>query len=77
MSKLATLFTFSLLLSFTLTFARPTPDLEFKGASSLYEDFAANKEDCEGVEGTEECLQRRTLAAHLDYIYTQKHKPQN
>lgn len=29
---------------------------------------------CEGV-GKEECLERRTLAAHLDYIYTQKHKP--
>ena len=24
---------------------------------------------CEGIE-TEECLKRRTLAAHLDYIYT-------
>jgi hypothetical protein len=32
------------------------------------------EESCEGV-GEEECLQRRTLAAHLDYIYTQKHKP--
>ncbi|KAI9124048.1 hypothetical protein K1719_005348 [Acacia pycnantha] len=31
-------------------------------------------ESCEGV-GGEECLMRRTLAAHLDYIYTQKHKP--
>jgi hypothetical protein len=32
------------------------------------------EENCEGV-GKEECLERRTLAAHLDYIYTQKHKP--
>lgn len=32
-------------------------------------------ESCEGVEGTEECLMRRTLAAHTDYIYTNKHKP--
>ena len=31
-------------------------------------------ESCEGV-GKEECLMRRTLAAHVDYIYTQKHKP--
>jgi len=30
-------------------------------------------EFCE--EETEECLMRRTLAAHVDYIYTQKHKP--
>ncbi|XP_030455814.1 phytosulfokines 3-like [Syzygium oleosum] len=32
------------------------------------------EESCEGV-GEEECLTRRTLAAHLDYIYTQKQKP--
>ncbi|CAK9153855.1 unnamed protein product, partial [Ilex paraguariensis] len=31
-------------------------------------------EDCES--GDEECLKRRVLAeAHLDYIYTQHHKP--
>lgn len=35
---------------------------------------AMEEESCEGV-GEEECLKRRTLAAHLDYIYTQKHKP--
>lgn len=26
-------------------------------------------------EETDECLMRRTLAAHVDYIYTQKNKP--
>ncbi|CAK9165522.1 unnamed protein product [Ilex paraguariensis] len=31
-------------------------------------------ENCEGV-GDEECLMRRTLAAHIDYIYTQKKNP--
>lgn len=30
-------------------------------------------DNCEGV-GKEESLMRRTLAAHLDYIYTQNHK---
>ncbi|KAK8596932.1 hypothetical protein V6N13_001543 [Hibiscus sabdariffa] len=30
--------------------------------------------NCEGV-GKEECLMRRTLAAHVDYIYTQHHHP--
>ncbi|KAI8532601.1 hypothetical protein RHMOL_Rhmol11G0226300 [Rhododendron molle] len=30
--------------------------------------------NCEGV-GEEECLMRRTLAAHVDYIYTQKQNP--
>lgn len=32
------------------------------------------EESCEGV-GEEECLMRRTLAAHIDYIYTQKNNP--
>ena len=31
-------------------------------------------ENCEGL-GEDECLMRRTLAAHIDYIYTQKEKP--
>ena len=35
---------------------------------------AEMEETCGGV-GEEECLMRRTLAAHLDYIYTQNHKP--
>jgi hypothetical protein len=32
-------------------------------------------EDCDGedMKILEECLMRRTLAAHVDYIYTQKH----
>jgi hypothetical protein len=32
------------------------------------------EKSCEGV-GEDECLTRRTLAAQIDYIYTQKHKP--
>ncbi|KAK1433157.1 hypothetical protein QVD17_10063 [Tagetes erecta] len=32
------------------------------------------EESCEGV-GKEECLTRRILAAHLDYIYTQHKNP--
>ncbi|PWA37625.1 phytosulfokine [Artemisia annua] len=39
---------------------------------------ASNKdvaeESCAGV-GKEECLMRRTLVAHLDYIYTQEKNP--
>lgn len=31
-------------------------------------------DSCDGVEG-DDCLMRRTLAAHIDYIYTQKSKP--
>ncbi|WOG92995.1 hypothetical protein DCAR_0312274 [Daucus carota subsp. sativus] len=32
------------------------------------------RENCEDI-GNEECLMRRTLVAHIDYIYTQKQKP--
>nr|AFK37929.1 unknown [Lotus japonicus] len=32
------------------------------------------EENCEGIK-EEECLMRRTLVAHTDYIYTQKQKP--
>ncbi|KAG4962541.1 hypothetical protein JHK85_039988 [Glycine max] len=77
MSKVVTLFTLALLLSFNLIHAsRPNPSLNV--VYSSHEDVAATKEEideesCE--EGTEECLIRRTLAAHVDYIYTQKHKP--
>ena len=46
-------------------------DVVAKEASSA----GLDDESCEGMEGTEECLMRRTLAAHTDYIYTQKHKP--
>lgn len=38
------------------------------------EEEKVEVEQCEGV-GEEECLMRRTLEAHLDYIYTQEKKP--
>ncbi|XP_027929722.1 putative phytosulfokines 6 isoform X2 [Vigna unguiculata] len=45
--------------------------LELEGGESLK---LLGVEDCRG--GDEECVQRRmTLEAHLDYIYTQHHKP--
>ncbi|KAF3434516.1 hypothetical protein FNV43_RR21601 [Rhamnella rubrinervis] len=73
-----------LLLFFSLTCrSRPEP-AGFSGANSplkvqhVDDDHETEKvmveESCEGV-GEEECLMRRTLAAHIDYIYTQKHKP--
>ncbi|CAK9320484.1 unnamed protein product [Citrullus colocynthis] len=48
----------------------PTQGLESKQSDTdeMMDD------NCNGV-GEEECLMRRTLAAHLDYVYTQKHKP--
>ncbi|KAL5194970.1 Phytosulfokines 3 [Glycine soja] len=40
----------------------------------LEEEKLDVEETCDGI-GEEECLMRRTLVAHTDYIYTQKHKP--
>ncbi|KAE8682805.1 Phytosulfokine [Hibiscus syriacus] len=75
MSKLHTLFAAALLLNFMLCYA-----VRHDPASLLteYHGVAAEKvdidENCEEV-GKEECLMRRTLAAHVDYIYTQNQKP--
>ncbi|KAL9396478.1 hypothetical protein Peur_010731 [Populus x canadensis] len=74
MSKPTTLFTVALLLSFALTCStRPQPVLSDDSLDAMAAESAA-VESCEGL-GEEECLMRRTLAAHVDYIYTQKHKP--
>ncbi|KAE9588477.1 putative phytosulfokine [Lupinus albus] len=77
MSKLATLyvFTLALILTFSLMYAS-NPNLASK-LSSLNEgvvtDVAAkDNESCEGLEGinVDDCLVKRTLSAHVDYIYT-------
>lgn len=34
-----------------------------------------SEETCNKVDEEEECLMRRTLVAHIDYIYTQEHNP--
>ncbi|KAL5198972.1 hypothetical protein ABZP36_002484 [Zizania latifolia] len=52
------------------------PSLINPGALELFiQDGAAEKVDGVGCEdlGEEECMARRTLAAHTDYIYTQQH----
>ncbi|KAL0847580.1 hypothetical protein Bca101_020826 [Brassica carinata] len=78
MAKFTTIFIMALLLCSTLTYAaRLTPTTT---TSSYREDSVketegdkAEEESCEGI-GEEECLIRRTLVAHTDYIYTQNHK---
>ncbi|GMP80757.1 hypothetical protein CsSME_00035748 [Camellia sinensis var. sinensis] len=71
MTKLTTLLMVALLLSPMLTkaTARLRPSTE---KTQLRID---NEESCEGV-NKEECLIKRTLVAHIDYIYTQKPPPQ-
>ncbi|KAK8467424.1 hypothetical protein PHAVU_007G047000 [Phaseolus vulgaris] len=41
---------------------------------ALEEEKLDVEESCDGI-SEEDCLMRRTLVAHTDYIYTQKHKP--
>ncbi|KAI3665637.1 hypothetical protein L6452_44266 [Arctium lappa] len=77
MSRATTLLlilTLLLLLSSTLssTFARPEPTTT--AITETINKGVEVEEGCEGV-GEEECLMRRTLVAHLDYIYTQKKNP--
>nr|XP_016446731.1 PREDICTED: phytosulfokines 3-like [Nicotiana tabacum] len=76
MAKMCTLFIVAFLVCFTLTFAaRPDSSAvvkpQFHAASEGKIEIKEAK--CEGVE-EEECLKRRTMAAHLDYIYTQSNK---
>ncbi|ESQ45556.1 hypothetical protein EUTSA_v10010875mg [Eutrema salsugineum] len=78
MTKITTIIIMALLLCSTLTYAaRLTPTMT---TASSREDTVkeiegdkVEEESCKGL-GEEECLTRRTLVAHTDYIYTQNHK---
>ncbi|KAF7147298.1 hypothetical protein RHSIM_Rhsim03G0081200 [Rhododendron simsii] len=82
--------TVSLLLSHSLTSARPLLPLQGNQmvkaneiTQSLPSINVEDEEDLVNLTGTEECdekdedcIKRRMVAeAHLDYIYTQRHKP--
>ncbi|KAM5576856.1 phytosulfokines-like [Rosa sericea] len=76
------LFFIALLLCSTIaSAARPEPAFSAVATNSektqlgaVETEQADTEQSCAGV-GEEECLMRRTLAAHIDYIYTQKTKP--
>ncbi|KAM0951556.1 putative phytosulfokine [Dioscorea sansibarensis] len=68
MSKTTTIVFMALLLFFSFSQAiRHDPSV----IKEDVEKSLAYGKGCEGVEA-EECLERRTLVAHTDYIYTQK-----
>ncbi|OAY71982.1 Phytosulfokines 3 [Ananas comosus] len=72
--RIALVFIAFLLIFVTLTEAsRHVPVDSEKGAPEGVEEGITHEkvEGCEGV-GEEECLMRRTLSAHTDYIYTQE-----
>ncbi|KAF5749687.1 Phytosulfokines 3 precursor family protein [Tripterygium wilfordii] len=80
--KVATFFILALLLccsTLSAIAARPEPasaDGSLAKTQSRVVEVEHAEESCEGI-GEDECLMRRTLAAHIDYIYTQdqSHKP--
>ncbi|KAH7836094.1 hypothetical protein Vadar_032635 [Vaccinium darrowii] len=75
MSKVSTFCMIALLLCFVLTCtARPEPSFRDAAPMKTQHGDVEVEGDCEGV-GEEDCLMRRTLAAHVDYIYTQNQNP--
>ncbi|XP_008798919.1 phytosulfokines-like isoform X1 [Phoenix dactylifera] len=75
MSKNITLVFIALLLLVSLTeAARPEPvDPKLNSLEAVEQEISEKVEGCEGF-SEEECLTKRTLMAHTDYIYTQKGK---
>ncbi|OMO63418.1 Phytosulfokine [Corchorus olitorius] len=74
---------FFILSSSTASAARPNPaaaDHHHHSTQQVLDVGEAEQFDeveeirCDGIDENE-CLMRRTLAAHIDYIYTQKNKP--
>lgn len=67
-------------LFFTFTYAGrhgpvSSPVISSNNQYEVLEDEKVDiEENCKGV-SEEDCLMRRTLVAHTDYIYTQKEKP--
>ncbi|XP_010515341.1 PREDICTED: phytosulfokines 3 [Camelina sativa] len=79
MAKFTTIFIIALLLCSTLTYAArltPTATTASSRENSVkeIEGDMVEEESCNGI-GEEECLIRRSLVVHTDYIYTQNHKP--
>ncbi|CAD5168948.1 unnamed protein product [Musa acuminata subsp. malaccensis] len=75
MSKKIMVVVFIALLLLSLTHAgRPNPvDPKKSSLQAVEKEMGGGRmEGCEGA-GEDECLVRRTLAAHTDYIYTQEH----
>ncbi|KAK6116020.1 hypothetical protein DH2020_008289 [Rehmannia glutinosa] len=66
-SKFINLFVIVTLLFSLAHASRPDPSTSLKDAE--LKGLEVEEAGCKGVE-KEECLMRRTLAAHVDYIYT-------
>ncbi|KAK6125279.1 hypothetical protein DH2020_041023 [Rehmannia glutinosa] len=76
MSKATTLFIVALLFFSLCSAARlgPTVVDKVEAKNEVKAEKAQVENSCQGI-GEDECLMNSTLTAHLDYIYTQNHKP--
>lgn len=74
MAKIASFFILALLLSLLSPSFAVRPEPKTQKHQGIEAKQAEIEENCGGV-GAEECLMGKTAAAHLDYIYTQNHKP--
>ncbi|KAM7482401.1 hypothetical protein LguiB_006984 [Lonicera macranthoides] len=76
MSRLSTLCIISLLLISVLSYAAARPQPAFLDVTPMEIRPTLKDNDVEEncSRDQEECLMRRTLEAHIDYIYTQKQK---
>ncbi|GMJ12869.1 phytosulfokine 4 precursor [Hibiscus trionum] len=72
-SKVIVIF-FLLFFTLSASAARPQPATRIK-AQYLDGEVEKAEDSCNGIEEDDECLMRRTLAANVDYIYTQNSKP--
>ncbi|KAJ9166362.1 hypothetical protein P3X46_021132 [Hevea brasiliensis] len=70
MSKLGTIFALVLVLTLVVIHAARQEPGFASDSLNVKAEKAETEESCEGVE-EDECLIRRTLVAHVDYIYTQ------
>ncbi|XP_044511721.1 putative phytosulfokines 4 [Mangifera indica] len=73
--KVGTLFMVLLLVLFSTLIHAARPEPAFPNHSPTKTQLVdVAGDDCQGG-SDEECLMRRTLVAHTDYIYTQKQHP--
>ncbi|KAM7474771.1 hypothetical protein LguiB_022014 [Lonicera macranthoides] len=81
MGKVTPLCMIAFLLLSSLTYASATRPGPFHDITPVKIQHMVDKvpkvdveENCTGIE-EQDCLMRRTLQAHIDYIYTQKQQP--
>ncbi|KAG6394276.1 hypothetical protein SASPL_144860 [Salvia splendens] len=76
MARASTFFVVLLLLFSLSSAARRTPTANERvdATDKVVTEGTQVEDSCNGITENE-CLMRRTLNAHLDYIYTQQHNP--